>query len=212
MSETAVVADLFYLPPLEFFVAIKDFDTLRIEAHENYQKQSYRNRAYVRLANKVAMLSIPVIRSNSRMKYTDVKIDDSQAWRKTHLRGMKSGYGKAPYFEYLYPELEHVYQQKINGLYEFNTRLLTICLKFLGLTVKMEETLEYGQYNDEKDLRGLIKSKQAYGHRSIYAPYPYPQIFGVNFVPNLSVIDLLFCEGPRSKFILSRSKKEIEHS
>ena len=203
---------MFYLPPLEFFVAIKDFDTLRIEAHENYQKQSYRNRAHVQLANKVGTLSIPVIRSNSRMKYTEVKIDDSQAWRKIHLRGIKSGYGKAPYFEYLYPELEKVYQQKINGLYEFNKRLLTICLKFLGLTVKMEETPEYRQYTDEKDLRGVIQSRQPYSDRSIYAPYPYTQLFGVNFAPNLSVIDLLFCEGPRSTFILSRSKKEIEHS
>jgi len=212
MNGKAVVVDLFYLPPLEYFVAIQDFDTLLIEAQDNFQKQTYRNRARVQLANKVGTLSIPLVGSNKKVKYREVKIDDSQAWRKVHLRGIKSAYGKAPFFEYFFPELEKIYLQNISRLYEHNFQLLTICLKFMQLPVKMNETHVYGKYKEETDLRGLIKTKEPFDCRNIYEPYPYAQLFGLNFVPNLSIIDLLFCEGPNSKNILNCSKKETEHS
>ena len=212
MSEKTVVVDLFYLPPLEFFVAIKKFDTILIEAHDNYQKQSYRNRAVVLLANKMELLSIPVRGGNKKTKYKEVLMEEGQRWRNVHLRGIQSAYGKAPFFEYFYPEVERLFQEDIKPLYEFNFKLLSLCLKLLGSTVKMEETSNYYSYFDSRDLRGVIKAKEVYSSRNIYAPYPYMQVFGLNFAPNLSIIDLMMCEGPNSKNIIERSKKEIEHS
>ncbi|MEX2591691.1 MAG: WbqC family protein [Anditalea sp.] len=206
MSEKIVV-DLFYLPPVEFFVALQGYDTVLIEKQDNYQKQSYRNRTAVQLVNKVELLSIPVQGGNKKVKYADVKIDDNQRWRNIHLRGIQSAYGKAPFFEYFYPELERLYLIGPNGLYDFNFELLTLCLKFLRLTVKMEETCDYQQYRGITDLRGVIKAKESFLHRNIYEPYSYMQLFGLNFVPNLSIIDLLFCEGPNSKKVIGSSKK-----
>lgn len=209
MSEKVIVVDLFYLPPIEFFVALQDFDKVLIETHDNYQKQTYRNRAAVRLANKTEFLSVPVVGGNKKAKYVDVKIDDSQSWRKVHLRGIKSAYGKAPFFEYFFPELESVYMGRPQYLFDFNYELLTLCLKFLRRTAKLEETGEYQPYSDNSYLRGVIKAKESFVNRNIYEPYPYTQLFGLNFVPNLSILDLLFCEGPNSIEVIDSSKKRI---
>lgn len=212
MRENVAVVDLFYLPPIEFFVATEEVDTLWIEAHDNYQKQSYRNRTAMQMANKVEFLSIPVIGGNRKVKYREVLMDEGQRWRDIHLRGIKSAYGKAPFFEYFYPEIESIFQENILHLYAFNYRLLTLCLKLLDRSVRMEETLEYQAHGDKIDLRGVINAKAPYTGRNIYEPYPYTQLFGLNFAPNLSIVDLLFCEGPNSKNIIGDSKKEIEHS
>lgn len=146
------------------------------------------------------------------MKYREVLMDDGQRWRNIHLRGIKSAYGKAPYFEYFYPEIERIFLENIVHLYAFNYRLLTLCLKLLDHSAKMEETLDYQVHVDKIDLRGVISAKASYTERNIYEPYPYMQLFGLNFAPNLSIVDLLFCEGPNSKNIIRESKKEIEHS
>jgi len=211
MPEKKIVVELFYLPPIEFFVALQDYEVILIERQENYQKQSYRNRAAVQLANKVDLLSIPVIGGNKKTKYTEIQIDESQRWRNVHLRGIKSAYGNAPFFDYFYPEFAQLFLQKHSRLYDLNYQLLTLCLKLIGYNVKMEETVIYQANTLENDLRGVLNAKQSYECRNIYRPYPYTQLFGLNFAPNLSIIDLLFCEGPNSKIVINRSKKEKEH-
>src|SRR5690606_32801206 len=92
LSHSVVVADLFYLPPIEFFVAVAGKGEIRIEKHDNYQKQSYRNRTAIQLANQVKNLSIPIVGGNKKTPYTDVEMDDSQNWRKIHLRSIQSAY------------------------------------------------------------------------------------------------------------------------
>lgn len=208
MVDKAAVVDLFYLPPIEFFVAIQDVEEIWIERHENYQKQSYRNRAVVQLANQVKPLSIPVAGGNKKSKYVDAKIEDSQIWKNIHLRGLRSAYGKSPFFEYFFPDLEKTILKNHSHLYDLNLELLTLCLKSLRHPAKLYETADYQHHVEERDLRGVIKAKESFKCRDIYQPYPYAQIFGLNFAPNLSVIDLLFCEGPNSDHVIARSKKE----
>lgn len=205
-----VVADLFYLPSIEFFVAVQDAEEIRVERYDNYQKQSYRNRTAVQLANQVKYLSVPVHGGNKKIHYTDIKIDDSQNWRNVHLRGIQSAYGKSPFFEYFFPDLENIFLKANRYLYDLNTELLTLCLAFLRHPAKLGETRLYQSYEEETDLRGVLDTKQPFEHRNIYKPYPYAQIFGLNFAPNLSVIDLLFCEGPNSNDVIFHSKKRNE--
>lgn len=208
MANKAAVVDLFYLPPIEFFVAIQDVEEIWIERHENYQKQSYRNRAVVQLANQVKPLSIPVVGGNKKTKYVDVKIEDSQNWKNIHLRGLRSAYGKAPFFEYFFPDLEQAILKSRSHLYDLNLELLTLCLKSLRHPAKLYETQNYQAAVEERDLRGVITAKGSFKDRDIYQPHPYAQIFGLNFAPNLSVIDLLFCEGPNSDHVIAQSKKK----
>lgn len=202
-----LTTDLLYLPPLAYFVAINGASEIQIYADEILSRQSYANKAEVLLANKRETLTVPVHGLRKKPAIKDVKIDYHQKWLNVHLRGMKSAYGKSPFFEYFYDDLEQIYLRKPEYLIDLNLELLTLCLKFLrwdvNLVVKEKEE-ERGQV---KDLRGLIHPKSLIGRDEVYKPYPYVQIFGVDFVSNLSIVDLLFCEGPAANEVLNFSRK-----
>ncbi|WP_143959846.1 WbqC family protein [Litoribacter populi] len=210
-TEKTIITDLLYLPPIEYFAAIDGFEKLIIEGQDNYQKQTYRNRASIRLANKVESLSIPVKGGKGKL-YKEVEIDYEQKWVNIHLRGIKSAYGKAAFFEYFFPNYESVFESKPARLFDLNLELLTLCLRFLQHPVRLVVSTEYQSNVEIQDLRGVIQPKQPYDARGIYRPVSYMQLFGLDFVPNLSVIDLLFCEGPQAGKIISQSKKTIEQS
>ena len=202
-----LLTDLFYLPPIEYFVSVLGHKEIIVDGTENYQKQTYRNRARILLTNKVDTLSIPVLGGNKKKAYREVKIDYGQKWKNVHLRGIQSAYGKAPFFEYFFPYLEEIYTKNLTFLFDLNFELLTVCLKLLQLDTKVSIELGQGNNSDYLDCRGVIIAKEEYTVRSIMTGYEYSQMFGVNFVPNLSVLDLLFCQGTESKEILVRSKK-----
>ncbi len=207
MEKKIILADLFYLPSLEFFTAIHGADLLVLEDRDTYQKQSYRNRSQIRLANKVETLSVPVLEGNKKVHYTEVNIDYSQKWKNVHLRGIQSSYGKAPFFEYYFPYFEQVFHRNIDKLYEFNLELLTVCLKLMRVKTQVTLASQVDESTSCEDIRGIIVTKESYKHREIYHPQPYTQLFGLDFVSNLSVIDLLFCEGPHANEVLAQSKK-----
>lgn len=209
VNDSSIAVDLFYLPPIEFFVAIEGYDTLIIEKQEHYQKQSYRNRASVRMANKVENLSVPVCGGNKKILYKDILIDNDQSWKNGHLRGIQSAYGKAPFYDFIYPDLEELINRSSGNLYELNIALLTFCLKFLRFSVKLEYSTIYHQELNIKDIRGIIHPKASFERRNIYYPASYMQLFGLDFVPNLSIIDLMFCEGPNSRKIITASNKNL---
>lgn len=202
-----ILTELFYLPHIEYFTAIDGHRILLLDDLELYQKQSFRNRTSVLLANKVEMLSVPVYEGNKKKPYKDIKIDYGQKWLNIHLRGIQSAYGKAPFFEYYFPYFEQVYSQKLPYLVELNVALLTVCLKLLRTDMEVKFLSETSESADYSDIRGLIKSKEGFETRDIYQSKPYTQLFGLDFVPNLSVIDLLFCEGPEAKSLIKVSKK-----
>lgn len=204
----SVLTELFYLPSLEYFTAVLGHEEIVVDGREKYQKQTYRNRTSILLANKVEVLSVPVLGGNKGLPYREVKIDYGQKWMNVHLRGIQSGYGKAPFFEYFYPYFEKVYQKNLTFLFDLNLELLTVCLKLLQLDVKLSVMENIGQKTLGNDIRGLIDAKKGFESRSFYQSEAYSQLFGVNFASNLSVIDLLFCEGPASKNILWASQKK----
>lgn len=203
----AIITELFYLPPIEYFVAVQKERTILLDIQENYQKQTYRNRTQIRLANKVETLSIPVLGGNKKVKTELIKIDYHQKWVNVHLRGIQSAYGKAPFFEYYFPYIEEVFKSKIDLLTDFNLKLLTVCLKLLQMDIKVMKLEKTDTTSQEIDIRGLINAKSRFEERNIYHPTPYSQLFGLDFVPNLSIIDLLFCVGPESSNILAKSQK-----
>jgi hypothetical protein len=202
-----ILTELFYLPSIEYFVLINGYQELCIDGTERYQKQTYRNRAQILLANKVDNLSIPVLGGNKKQSYKEIKIDYSQKWKNIHLRGIQSAYGKAPFFEYFFPYLEDVYAKDLTFLFDLNMELLTVCLKLLQSNTKIEVLLGGTETDNYLDSREIINAKAGFEARSIMTAFPYDQMFGVNFVPNLSVVDLLFCKGPESKHVLKQSKK-----
>ncbi len=118
-----------------------------------------------------------------------------------------SAYGKAPFFEYYAPFFESILLKKHTFLLDLNYELLSICLKLLDLDIKIVFNEEYKKGHDDgiMDLRNVINPKISFTKNNLYKEILYNQIFGKNFVSNLSIVDLLFCEGGNSKRILQSS-------
>ncbi|WP_425635935.1 WbqC family protein [Algoriphagus yeomjeoni] len=203
-----IAADLHYFPNLEFFAAIAGADELIFFPEDRYQRQSYFNRTQIRLANNVGTLSVPIQGRRPRIALHKIKVSNDQNWVNIHLRGIQSAYGKAPFFEYYFPYFQKVFEQKKENLWDLNWQMLTICLKLLGVSVKMREHEKDQDPTWGKDIRGLLMPSVPFSERDYYQPEPYFQLFGLDFDPNLSILDLLFCEGPASKSIVLKSVKK----
>jgi hypothetical protein len=177
-----------------------------IEACENFQKQTCRNHCLINGPNKVQMLTVPVKKARRRCPIREVKIDYAQPWIRQHLRSLQSAYGKAPFFEHYADDLFQIIQKKIPHLFDLNLELLTKCLDLLR--IKKNINLTEAFYNKPKagltDLRGVFCDRVVSDSRATTKYHPYYQVFGRDFVENLSIVDLLFCEGPQSHVILSQ--------
>lgn len=206
-SPASVVIDLQYLPCIEYFACLLKYDFVYLEAHEHFQKQSYRNRCKILTANNVATLSVPVLKSSRKQLIRDVQIDYTQKWLSDHWRTISSAYGKAAFFEHYAAFFENIYLRKHVFLFDLNLELLTACLSVLKLKKNIFLTGGYQKYTElhQDDLRSKIHPKAKPEYNNSYKQIPYMQNFGSNFVSNLSIIDLLFCEGPYALNIIRQS-------
>ncbi len=203
-----VAADLFYFPSLEFFSAIHGCDEVALFPKSTFRRNSYINRAEIRGANKVQRLSIPIQGRRPAIPQEELKINFQDKWQLDHLRSIQSAYGKAPFFEYYFPYFQRFLENPPESLWSLNRDILTVCLKLLQLPVKVAEYDELVDLSFENDLRGRIVSNESWQKRELYSPEPYFQLFGSDFEPNLSVMDLLFCMGPEAKLVISKSAEK----
>lgn len=199
-----MIIDLHYLPSTEYFARILEHDEIVFEIHEFYQKQSYRNRCEILTSNKIDVLSIPVKQGNSKILVKDVKIDYSQDWVRRHWGAIYSGYGKSPFFEFYSDYFKNIFNKKTDFLVDFNVEMLSICLKFLKVEKKISFSENYKAHL-ENDFRGQIHPKRIFSEESTYRAKEYRQNFGNEFEPNLSILDLMFCQGNQAKKILQDS-------
>jgi hypothetical protein len=204
----AVLIETQYLPPIAFFTAIYGCETVLIERHENYVKQSYRNRCQLVDANGMRDLIIPVIKRSGKVPISEVAIDHSQKWVNNHWRCIQSAYGKAPFFEYYADDLHDILYAKPEFLLDLNSRLLSMCLKALRFDIKVIETVSYNKTVEKGvlDLRNALDVKKSAGLNSIFTSVPYAQVFGRSFVENASIIDLIFCVGPEAARTVKNSR------
>ena len=185
-----------YLPSIEYVSLFLKAEEPSIELFETYQKQSCRTRTNVMTANGIQTLTIPVIKTNGNHTLTkDIEISYKESWQQTHLRCLESAYKKSAYFDYYFPYFEKIYKQKFNTLIELNDFCLKTILKILKAKKEYSYTTDFEKITNEDDYR-ISLSK---GTNKIEIK-PYYQVFADRhgFIPNLSIIDLLFNEGPNS--------------
>lgn len=202
--------ELHYLPCVDYFAVVTQSNEVLVERHENYIKQSYRNRCFVLTANGTSSLTVPVIHNSGKTRITDLKIDHAQKWLNIHWRTIQSAYGNAPFFEYYSDDLHKVLFKKHKFLYDLSFNLLTLCLSWSKYSGKVKETLAYEKepVGDFQDLRSVIHPKKP-GLTTFHNHTSYTQVFGNMFVPNLSLIDVIFCLGPDTGRYLQEGKSRL---
>ncbi len=203
-----IVIEAHYFPCIHYFAALLGEKNLLLEGREHYIKQSYRNRCYIRAANKVDRLSVPVQKAVIGASTLEVRIDYSQRWQNIHSRTLNSAYRKSPFFDIFIDDFEQVIFRKHEFLVDLNVEILTLCLKYLRLNMSIDITSAYEKSyrNDILDLRNTFLPDNQF----ITSALPiYQQIFGNAFVNNLSIIDLLFCVGNQAGTYLSEVRKHF---
>jgi hypothetical protein len=207
--KTAVI-ELHYLPCIAYFSSISSFEEITVERYEHFNKQTFRNRCHINTANGRETLVIPLTSKHGKTLITDIKIDYNQKWLNNHWRTIQSAYGKAPFFPHYSDELHDVLYKRYVFLYELNLNLLTLCLKWLSLKIKVSETLSFEKVDlPIKDLRNVINAKKPTEGNNYYQSYAYYQVFGSMFEKNLSIIDAVFCEGPAARMVVEGSKAAL---
>lgn len=209
--ENNALIELHYLPSVQFFSKLLAYRQLIIEQHENYQKGSYRNRCHLVGANGLQILSIPLKKGkHQKLPIQQVEISYTQPWHTQHWRTIRSAYANAPFFPYYSEPIQALYEQKPSHLFAFNRQLLKLLCELLGLQGKIIYSTSYNPdpEKDTRDLRGSISPKIKTSSKDMhFDPYPYAQVFAERhgFLPNLSILDLLFCTGPQAIDILRKS-------
>ncbi len=206
----SIIIETQYLPSIAFFSMLEGKKELILEAQENFEKQSYRNRCDLLSSQQVETLSIPLKGANKKIKTKEIQIDNEQNWQMKHWRTIKTCYGKTPFFEFFSDEFEPHYQKKYKFLWDLNYELLTKCLKIIQLPIKLVETESFEKEinNNVIDARSLINYKIPELIVGFFQPKEYFQNFGNNFEKNLSVIDLLMNEGPNARKVIQESRSQ----
>jgi hypothetical protein len=205
--ENSIVIEAHFLPSLEYFCALIDYNEIIIERHERFVKQSYRNRCHIQTTQRIEMLSVPLTGKHHQSLFRDIRVDNSRVWAAGMWRTIMSAYRSSPFYEHYADSLQSLLSRRHEFVYDLNLQLLSFCLKSLHWDKKISETSEYNDKPQQGyDLRSRIIDREKFGERNIYKPVPYYQVFGQKFAENLSLIDLLFCKGPGATATLFASK------
>jgi hypothetical protein len=187
-----------YLPNISHFFLLVNSKKIVFEINDNFLKQTYRNRTYIYGANGKLLLSVPVIHSQKNRKiFKDVKISYDKDWLSHHWKSIEISYRSSPFFEYFEDKLICLYTKREKYLVDFNLKSINILFEMLQIDLKYDFTNSYQEnYSSISDYR--INSEN-FNSNDIKID-KYTQVFQSKhgFINNLSVLDLIFNEGPNA--------------
>ena len=199
----SLVQPLYFAPILQYAV-IAQGEELIFEVEDNYQKQTYRNRCYINTANGKHCLTIPVQHgAHGKPKTRDIKIDYKYAWVRQHVKSIQNAYEKSPFYEFYADDIQALLNKHRTYLLDLNLDCHEFINEVLNLERPYKKTTEY-LLESPSDFRYLVNAKQ-----SVKTSYTsYYQLFDDHhdFIPNLSILDLLFMEGPAASVYLLHQK------
>ena len=190
-----------YFGPVQWYQKLQRSETCLIEQHENFVKQTYRNRMIIATANGPQALTIPTTHGTS-LSIKDIRISDHANWRHVHWNALASAYGESPFFPYYQDDLRPFFEKKYEFLFDFNMEITHKMIELLDIRPHLSLTAHYLQGDELKDFcdyRESIRPKHPLPDAD-FVPHRYYQVYEhkLGFLPNMSILDLLFNEGNES--------------
>lgn len=179
-------------------------NTILFDQHSYFQKQSYHNRCHIAGPNGKQVLSIPTIGSHNQRPLKEMEISYSEPWQKLHWNAIKAAYGSSPFFEYYDYQLEPFYTKPFHFLADYNFQLTEWLLKQLKCKPEIQLSESFIATPSVNDFRNLFQAKTE--PAQTFARYPQVFEHKYGFLPNLSIFDLLFNEGPLAKEYLKEMR------
>ena len=193
---------VFYAGPISYYKALANADIIVFDIHEHFTKQTYRNRMHIYGANGVVKLTIPVHKIASKTPMKDLLISYDEDWQRVHWRALVSAYQSSPFFEYYDYLLAPLYEKQFNYLLDLNFELHSTTLKFLNINLDSTKSIDF-MTDATANYRNKFSSKKQ-SKEALNQP-AYQQVFSYDqpFIPDLSVLDLLFNLGSEAGRYLS---------
>jgi hypothetical protein len=195
-----------YFGPIQWYQKLYRAGSVVIEQWENFQKQTYRNRCLIATTQGIQVLTVPIERGNSQ-RIRDIRISDHGNWRHLHWQALRSAYGESPFFEYYQDDIRPFFEKNWEYLLDFNEAIREKICESIDIQPKVayskEFTVDSLQLTDGgpagHDFRSAINPKHP-AEDPDFLPKPYYQVYRQKhgFLPNLSILDLLFNMGPES--------------
>lgn len=171
---------------------------ITFEFSDNFQKQSYRNRCYIYNGNGKQLLSVPVkhLRKEGRKKTKDTVIENNFPWQDQHFKSIQTAYRTSPYFEFYEDDIAPIFEKPYKYLHDLNIDTFLFVAEALQIDKEFNKTEAYNPNQVDGDFRLLAERKQ----QPETVTEPYVQMFDDKhgFISNLSILDLLFMEGPNA--------------
>lgn len=212
--EKTILLELHYLPSIQYVSKLFQYPNVILEQQENYSKGSYRNRCHLASSMGLLRLSLPLAGGkNQQQPIREVKLKYDEPWQSQHWTAIKSAYGKSPFFEHYEHRFLPIFQKKYEYLWDWNRELLQVIMNIISLekNIKLTDEFEKELTDEIVDFRNKISPKKNNQEEDLdFKQAKYVQVFEAEngFLPNLSILDLIFCTGPEAIIYLERSLKK----
>ena len=195
-----------YFGPVQWYQKLNQSDCCLIERHDHFVKQTYRNRCVIATTSGLQALTVPIERyEGAHCEMRDIRISNHGSWRHLHWNALQSAYGESPFFEFYADDLRPFFERRWELLFDFNTAITRKMCELLDVHPQIAFTEVYASAEEEgvTDFRDAIRPKHPLPDDG-FRPRRYYQVYEQKhgFQPNLSILDLLFNEGPEAVLYL----------
>ncbi len=209
MKKSALLSSA-YMPPVQWFTKLVAYSKVYVEQYDHYCKQTYRNRCIIATQAGTQVLTVPVTLPESKTFMRDVLISNHGDWRHLHWQSLVSAYENSPFFEFYADDFRPFFEKDYKYLFDFNQELTAMICRLIDLEYSPVITAEYANAAQlcADDFRDAINPKHP-AEDSNFVAQEYYQVFARRngFKPNLSIVDLLFNEGPEGIITLNKCVK-----